>query len=207
MGLFMHFAHKSTQKRIQKMVEHFHTGTQDSRAGMIFYTWLTRGINLATVRKHDVEKLERLREKVGPVSVNIPIYYYGYGAEVPIIELVELYSRGDRNTFSNSIAYALTLHQYTNLAISYPTNKYGGLVRRLWDSLIQNYTNLNEVIKDLKPLIEQPEMQKIISNNDVSIQNLIKDPKQITPHFLVSGHPLSVTLLELDKLKYQLWQH
>ncbi|MFQ5686173.1 MAG: hypothetical protein ACE5GV_05880 [Candidatus Scalindua sp.] len=49
MGLFGFFAHKSTKKSIRKNIEFYKGLHPDKRAGMIFYVWLGRGINLSEV--------------------------------------------------------------------------------------------------------------------------------------------------------------
>lgn len=211
MGIISHVFHKTTKKHIEKMIERFKTGAPDSRAGVIFYAWFTRGINLAEVLEHNRQKLEMLRNKFESFSVNIPIYYYAPGAEVPINELIKQLRKVENNTHNNSIAHALRLHQYTNLAVSLPSFGYGTLAHDLWYSLIQNYSDINEVVQDFKQLIESPDVQKTINNNDVSVAELMENPKRIIPHFLVQGHPLSVELLEMgkfrDEFKYQIMKH
>lgn len=184
------------------MLERFQNGSPDSRTGMIFFAWLTRGINLAEVSEHNRQQSDRLRE-LGATPVNIPIYYYLYAAEVPIIELFERHKTLEKGSIGHSIGYALMFHWYTNLAVSYPAEGYDELVRRLWSALIQNYTDINEVVGELAAVLNNPSMKKQIINNDVSIAMLTKDPKIITPHFMVPGHALSVKLLEEGKLKYQ----
>jgi len=59
---------------------------------------------------------------------------------------------------------------------------------------------LKEVVAELTSVLERPNIKKLIENNDVTIEALINDVNSIMPHFLVPGHPLSVELLEKEKM-------
>lgn len=184
MGLFGFFAHKSAKKSIKKNIEWYKDLHPDKRAGMIFYVWLSRGINLSEV--------------AGNPKLFIPIYYYAKGAETILTNVINIYQSSNDMSMYNAAHH----HFYTNLAVSYPDEGYGTLVREMWRRLFENYTDLKEVVAELSPALENPTpgIKKMIENNDVTVEALINNADSIMPHFLVPGHPLSVELLEKEKM-------
>ncbi|GEM_PF-5359313 len=96
---------------------------------------------------------------------------------------------------SNAINY----HYFTNLAVSYPDEGYGTLVREMWEEVLKNHTEMREVPDEMGEIIADPKNETIIRNNDVSVTDFIANPSVIVPHFLVPGHPLSARLLEAEK--------
>ena len=184
MGIFGFFAHKIAKKGIRKNIEFHKSLHPDHRAEMIFYVWLSRGLNLSEV--------------AGNPSLFIPIYYYAKGAESVLSDVINIFQSSGDMSMCNAVHH----HLYTNLAVSYPGEGYGALVREMWRRLFENYTNIKEVVAEyeLTPLFENPGIKKMIENNDVTVETLINDVNSIMPHFLVPGHPLSVELLEKEKM-------
>ena len=180
MGMLGYFAHRSSKKNIKKNIEWCRRLNPDQRAGMIFYVWLIRGMNLGGL--------------MGNKSLFIPIYYYTKGAEAVLVDVVKAYSG------NASMSNAAHHHLYTNLAVSYPDEGYGPLVREMWRVLLDNHTDLKEVVGELSPILREPAFEEMVQQNDVSVERLIDDAKSIMPHFLVPGHPLSVKLMEDDKI-------
>ncbi len=182
MGFFSGFAHRSSKKNIQKNIDWYRSRSPDHRAGFIFYAWMVRGANLADFTNKS--------------ELCIPIYYYLKGAEVKLLEMIEVYENAKNAALVNACYH----HLYTTFAVSYPDEGYGGLVREMWSTLFENYTDLSEMVSEVSPLLDQPAFQPIIKNNDVTFDELIDDPKIIMPHFLVPGNPLSAKLLEEEKM-------
>lgn len=181
MGVVDFLMHKSAKSSIKKTIAWYEQFTSDQRGGAIFYIWLLRGLNLAKF--------------MGDSNVNIPIYFYKKGAEVPLSRL--------RNDFGEinktDLLHAASHHLYTNLAATYPDEGYRPLVRNMWDVLFNDHTDMKLVVPELQPLRNVPQFEEMISNNDVSASELVENPRLIMPHFLVSGHKLSVTLMEEEK--------
>ena len=118
MGIFGFFAHKIAKKGIRKNIEFHKSLHPDHRAEMIFYVWLSRGLNLSEV--------------AGNPKLFIPIYYYSKGAESILVGVKDdLQSSGDTPMFN-----VVNHHFYTNLAVSCPDEGYGTLVREMWRTLI-----------------------------------------------------------------------
>jgi len=180
MGLADFLMHKSAKSSIKKTIAWYEQFTPDYRAGAIFYIWLLRGMNLVDFK--------------GNSFVNIPIYFYKKGSEARLTVLIDGFRNSNINLF-----HAANHHLYTNLAVSYPDEGFRPLVRNMWESLFNDYADMQEVLCELQPLLEAPQVQEWIANNDVSASELAENPRLIMPHFLVSGHKLSVTLMEDEK--------
>lgn len=182
MGILSFFVHRSTKKQIRKNLAWYRLISPDQRAGMLFYLWLSRGINLAEISGH-------------PESF-IPIFYYVRGAEVALGQLLSIFT-GAKNF---SMANAVNHHYLTNLAVSYPDEGYGALVREMWEALLEYHTDMREVVDEMRLIIEDTKNAAIINNNDVPVHDFVATPSAIMPHFLVPGHPLSARLLEEEKM-------
>jgi hypothetical protein len=182
MGLFSFFAHRASRKSIQKTIDWYRELGPDKKAGMIFYVWLTRGINLAEIS--------------GNAGLVIPVYYYKKGAEAILTDVIDIYKSHGNIPLSNAANH----HFYTNLAVSYPDEGYGSLVREMWNELLSEYTALEEVIDEMVQFLNMPDIARLVENNDVSIEKLVKEVNSIKPHFMVNNHPLSIKLLEEEKL-------
>ena len=182
MGLFANRMHKSARKAIATEIGHFKAATPDQRAGALYYLWLTRGMNTVLDDRSQF--------------VNLPIYYYVRGGESPIIRVMEAL----RDRVPMGFTTALQLHFHTNLVVSYPTEGYSPLVRELWRTLLTDYTDLAEPVNELRSAQEDEGIRRMVSNNDVSEEDLVAEPSKITPHFLVPGHPLSAKLVEEEKM-------
>lgn len=181
MGIAGFFVHRSTKKQIKTNLDWCRRISPDQRAGLLFHLWLSRGINLADVS--------------GLPEVFIPIYYYTRGAEVALGELLSIFTAAKSFSMLNAINY----HYFTNLAVSYPDEGYGTLVREMWEEVLNNHTEMREVFTEMSEIIADPRNEAIIRNNDVPVADFIANPSVIVPHFLVPGHPLSARLLEADK--------
>jgi hypothetical protein len=186
MGIFSFFAHRTSKKDLRDIIAWVKNMNPDQRAGVLFFTWLTRGINLAEIS--------------GNPDIFIPIYHYSRGNEVPIIDIINTFKTQNNSRMLNGVK----VHFSTNLAVSYPHEGYSPLVREMWSELFSNHTDLNEVITEFRELLENQSIEALIQNNDVSLGNFIKKPKDIMPHFLVVGHPLSIKLLEENKIASEL---
>jgi len=138
MGISGSSAHKSAKKSIKKNIVWYKGLHPDKRAGMIFYVWLARGINLSEVG--------------GNSSLFIPIYYYSRGAESVLMDVKDSFKSSGNIEMYNAACH----HFYTNLAVSYPDEGYGILVREMWRTLFENYTDLNEVVAELTSVLERP---------------------------------------------------
>lgn len=182
MGLMGFLMHKSAKSSINKIIVWYEQLTPDLRASLIFYIWLLRGLNLA--------------KSQGNLSVNIPIYFYSKGAEVPLTSVRDEFS----NYSDKGLFHAASHHLYTNLAVTYPDDGYGPLVRKLWGVLFHNHTDMREAVSLMQPVLKAPKSQELITNNDISIDELAENPKAIIPHFMVPGHKLSAKLMEDEKL-------
>lgn len=182
MGIFGYLLHRKTRGDIAKVIDVHRGYDSDKRAGALFYAWLIRGMNLApTHLSHELI---------------IPIYYYKRGAESVLVDLISGFQRSRNFSMCN----AARIHFFTNLAVSYPQEGYGTLVRQVWGELFADHTPIDEVIRELEPIIYQSQIQQLLQHNDVSVDEFVHDPKVIMPHFLVPGHPLSSRLLEEEKL-------
>lgn len=182
MGIFGFFAHKSSRSNIKKNIDWYRNLHPDKRAGMIFYVWLTRGINLAEI--------------TGNTNLFIPVYYYSKGAEAVLTDVISVYKSHGNMSFYNAAYH----HLYTNLVVSYPDEGYGSLVREMWNAMLTDYTDLNELAAEISPLLEEPDIQRLVQNNDVAFEALVASASSVMPHFMVPGHPLSVKLLEEEKI-------
>lgn len=182
MGLAGFLMHKSAKSSIKKIIAQYEQFTPDQRAGAIFYIWLLRGLNLARVR--------------GTPNVNIPVYFYLKGAEVPLTD-VRAEFRDNKN---KGLILSVDHHLYTNLAVTCPNEGYGPLVRTMWNILFNDHTDMKEVVDGMHALLHAPQFEEVIINNDVSAEELAENPRSIMPHFLVPGHKLSVTLMENEKI-------
>ena len=63
---------------------------------------------------------------------------------------------------------------------------------------------LTEVYFEKVGSFYSPPFSDWIENNDVTSEEFLDDPKAILPHFMVSGHPLSIKLLEEEKISKSL---
>jgi hypothetical protein len=182
MGLAGFLMHKSAKSSIKKTIDWYEQFTSDQRGAAIFYIWFLRGHNLAGF--------------MGNSNVNIPIYFYQKGAEVPLSRL--------RNDFGEinktDLLHAASHHLYTNLAATFPDEGYGPLVRNMWSLLFNHHTDMKYVVREMQPLLNTPSFKELILNNDVSADELAENPNLIMPHFLVPGHKLSAILMENEKL-------
>lgn len=61
---------------------------------------------------------------------------------------------------------------------------------------------IKAVVDEILPQVTSTDYQKkqFLEYNDVTQDELIKNPRSIMPHFLVPGHPLSHKLLEEEKI-------
>ncbi len=182
MGLMGFLLHKSTRSSIKKTIAWYEQFTSDQRGAAIFYIWLLRGHNLAMF--------------MGNSDVNIPIYFYQKGSETPLSRLINGFSEHNKKDLFHSAQH----HFYTNLAATFPDAGYRPLVRNMWDVLFNDHTNMELVVREMQPLLNVPQFEEMISNNDVSAGELAENPRLIMPHFLVPGHKLSVTLMENEKI-------
>jgi hypothetical protein len=181
MGLMGFLMHKSMKSRIKKTIAWYEQLSPDQRGGAIFYIWLLRGMNLV--------------DFTGNSFVNIPIFFYQKGSEARLTVLIDGFSNSNKNLF-----HAANHHFYTNLAVSYPDEGFRPLVRDMWEILFNDYTDMQEVLCELQPLLDAPQVQEWITNNDVTADELAENPRLIMPHFLVPEHKLSVKLMEDEKI-------
>jgi len=188
MGFFSGFAHKSAKKNIADLTNHFENIPSDERAYRFFSLWVTRGINLAEISG-------RMGAPPTVGGMNLPVYHYGRGAEAMLVECKNIYKKAGHESF----AFAVEIHQMSNLAVSYPDEGYYRLILNLWSAARNGYDKreFEKLLPELEPEIKQA--QTLINNAGVSLQSVIDDPSCITPHFLVPNHPLSVELMEREK--------
>ncbi len=188
MGIFSGVMHWSTKKTITSTIEGYKGLTPDQRAGLIFHIWLMRGVNLAVVSEASGNAHCK--------GLFIPVYYYKKGAESVLTRLIKMYESSGNIQLLNATKH----HLFTNLAVSYPDEGYGAVVREMWKTLFCNHTDLQEVATDLAPLLGHPTVSQMVANNDITLIEFVDQPDSILPHFMVLGHPLSSRLLEEDKL-------
>ena len=185
--MFMAFAHRSAKKSIKKNTEWYNNMSPDHKAGSIFFIWLMRGFNLASLNSMNSE-----------IELVIPIYYYKKGAESAMSGM----DKDFKNTGNIPLSNACNHHYLTSIASSYPDQGYFGLIKRMWDALLSDYSDIQEVVDEILPQVTSTDYQKkqFLEYNDVTQDELIKNPRSIMPHFLVPGHPLSHKLLEEEKI-------
>ncbi len=146
--------------------------------GLLFTIYTSRSINLTEA-----------------LDWPTPIYYYSKGAEAPIVQLIQ-------SETNAALRMALEHHFYTNLAVSYPDAGFGRYVREMWDLSFNLSMSIStfDFVKSCPQFFSSPFQIKLISESDVSLDAFCANPREILPHFMVPGHPLSVKLMEQDKL-------
>lgn len=151
--------------------------TPDDKAGMIYFIWISRGMGLPCSRGGEIK--------------SVPIFHYHKNSEVAILDLIGECEKSGNITLKNALYH----HCFTAQASTYPDREYGILLKAMWGAILDNHTDIGEVVKEMKWQLENPERKALIENNDVSVEQLVDNPSIIMPHILVEDHPLTQKVL------------
>src|SRR5690554_4452891 len=173
MGLFSFLANKSVKNRIKETTKWYKQLTPDDRAGMIYFIWISRGMNLPCSR--------------GGEAKFVPIFHYYRNSEVAILDLIDECTKVKNIPLKNALYH----HYFTAVASTYPDEEYGAILNEMWEAILENYTDLREVVHEMRSQLENPDRKSVIDNNDVSVDNLVVNPDLIIPHFLRKDHALT----------------
>ncbi len=176
------------RREISKFVQTLMQEPIPKLADRLILLYLSRGIPIFPTPA-DLQRFRSMGMTEADVEPHsIYVLHYQKGNEVALIQMMEAAERkGDRALWS-----ALNMHCHTNLATSY--DGYDTLIRAMWDRLLKGADEVEGTWYRKSPDHAVPDSPGLTGSA------FLKNPRTITPHFLLPDSPISRQLEERRKL-------
>jgi hypothetical protein len=192
MGLLEGWAHRQKKKEIKDFVEKLKSSPKEDSANFLIMAYLTSA--------HPVIPSKTLSAKLiadGSAdpqfieSITLRILHYNPANQTPLIDL----RQAARETGDILLAVAMAIHEYTNYATAH--EGYDELVKEMWNTLFEAESIVENAFHEYRRT--SPDRERLDANirtveqarPDLPLEKFIKDPRTLTPHFLLVDSPIT----------------
>jgi hypothetical protein len=201
MGLLTGWAHRQKKKEVKEFVEKLKNSPKEDSANFLIMAYLTSAHPVIPSKTLSAKLIADGSADLQHIEyITLRILHYNPANQTPLIGLRE----AARETGDILLAVAMAIHEYTNYATAH--EGYDELVKEMWNALFEAADKVESTFHQLRRI--SPDQGRLDSNirtveqarPDIPLERFLKDPRTITPHFLLRDSPITKHIQKINEL-------